>query len=121
MNVDTNIIDTALAGVMAAGIVMGLLAGMAYVPYMALAVSGLVWYFLCRRTVPRLAVGYVVLGACALLAVSTYNDAKHIIYQPDVVGVVCMAAGLTGLVVVFRWAVSRVPARGAGFITDTAE
>lgn len=121
LNVDTGITGTVLAGIMAAGIVAGLLAETAYVPYTALAACGLVWYFLCRRTAPRPVIGYAVLGACILLAVSAYSDTKHIIHQPDMAGVACMVAGLTGLVVVSRWAVSRAQAHNSDSVTNTAK
>lgn len=95
------------AGMMAAGLVSGLLAEAAYVPYMALAAVGLVICLVCRQEAPQPTTGYVVLGACVLLGISTYADAKQILSNPDIVGVVCMVAGMVGLAVVARWAVSR--------------
>ena len=109
MNIYNGIPGVALVGTMAAGVVAGLVAGTAYVPYTALAVAGLVWYAMCRREAPRVAVGYAVLGACVLLAVAAYGDMKQTLLEPDITGVVCTAGGLVGLAVVVRWTVSHVP------------
>ena len=104
-----SILNTTLAGIMMSGIAVGLLSGETYIPHTALAVAGLVWYFVCRWEMPRPVVGYVVLVACILLAVSTYVDMKHILTSPNITGVMCMIGGLVGLGVVLRWAVSRTP------------
>lgn len=109
MNIYDGVLGIALVVTMAAGIVAGLMAETAYVPHMALAASGLVWYALCRREAPQTAIRYVVLGACILLAIATYGDTKRILASPDAVGVACMVGGLVGLAVVLRWVVPRVP------------
>lgn len=109
LNINNDILNTALAAIMISGIAAGLLSGEVYIPYTALAVAGLVWYFVCRWEMPRPVVEYVVLVACMLLAVSTYADTKHILTSPNIASVACMMAGLVGLGVVLRWAVSHTP------------
>ena len=107
LNIDKGVPSTVLACVMVAGVAAALLAGSPYVPYMVLSIAGLVWWAVCRGEAPGPVVWYVVLGACVVLAVATYADMKQILLDPDITGVLCMVAGLTGLAVVSRWALSR--------------
>lgn len=99
---------------MAAGILAGLAGPPAYLPLVALAAVGAVWYAVDRREPPRPAVGYAMLGACALLGAAGYAAIKGAVLGADIAGIICTAAGLCALAAVSRWALPRTRGRPEG-------